>query len=61
MYDSSLMDDIFGGQNSIEDSMSSIFWDNAEVFQVRERSMTLTVREERKLIREYIKIISDEE
>ncbi len=56
----SMLDDIFCNEEERDDGMFSLFAKEGTVIHVAERSMTLTVREERKLVREYIRIISDE-
>lgn len=56
----SMLDDIFSNVEERDDSMFSLFAKEGTTVHVVERSMTLTAREERKLVREYIRIISDE-
>lgn len=56
----SMLDDIFSNEEERDDGMFSLFAKEGTAIHVVERSMTLTVREERKLVREYIRIISDE-
>lgn len=56
----SMLDDIFRKDEERDDGMFSLFAKEGKTIHVIERSVTLTAREERKLVREYIKIISDE-
>lgn len=56
----SLFDELFSKEERHDDGMFSLFEKEGMTIHIVERSETLTVREERKLVREYIRIVSDE-
>lgn len=57
--DSSILDEFFKKEVIAEEDSFSIFRKDSSCVQIVERSETRTIREEQRLVRDYIKIICD--